>query len=342
MELDLSDVQLGSGKIHIALPARHLRAPDLHRGAPAPGAARRPHRPAQPRAVRRPRRRTRSARRVRSGESLALLLLDLDGFKHVNDTLGHQHGDVLLKLVAERLVGLPARRGHGGAARRRRVRDPAARRTRTWPARRRVAWKLQQALEPPFVVDGHAVEVTASIGITLVPEHGDNVDDLLRRADLAMYDAKRSGGGYALFAAEQEEAPARRLALLDDLRHCIERDELVLHYQPKIDLATRETIGVEALIRWNHPSGRLFMPAEFMPEVERSELMIPITEWVINEALRQLRTLARRGLRPDDGRQPRRPLPGGGHGALRDGRRADPQAGASPPTSSPSSSPRAR
>ena len=83
--------------------------------------------------------------------------------------------------------------------------------------------------------------MSASIGITLVPEHGDNIDDLLRRADLAMYDAKRSGSGYALFAAEQEEAPARRLALLGDLRHCIERDELVLHYQPKIDLDTRET-----------------------------------------------------------------------------------------------------
>ena len=107
------------------------------------------------------------------------------------------------------------------------------------------------------MVDGQRVEVGASIGIALAPEHGDNVDDLLRRADLAMYDAKRSGVGHAVFAAEQEEAPTRRLALLTDLRHCIERDELVLHYQPKIDLVTRETVGVEALIRWNHPSGRL-------------------------------------------------------------------------------------
>ena len=94
---------------------------------------------------------------------------------------------------------------------------------------------------------------------------------------------------YGVFAAEQEEAPARRLALLDELRHCIERDELVLHYQPKVDLVTRETIGVEALIRWNHPSGCLLMPGDFIPEVEGSELMIPITAWVINEALSQLR-----------------------------------------------------
>ncbi len=104
-----------------------------------------------------------------------------------------------------------------------------------------------------------------------------------------MYDAKRSGDGYAVFAAEQEETPARRLALLGDLRDCIQRGGFVLHYQPKVDLLTRRTIGVEALIRWNHPSGRLFMPDQFMPEVEHSALMIPLTEWVINEALRQLR-----------------------------------------------------
>jgi EAL domain-containing protein (putative c-di-GMP-specific phosphodiesterase class I) len=105
-----------------------------------------------------------------------------------------------------------------------------------------------------------------------------------------MYDAKRTRAGYAVFAASQEESPARRLALLGDLRHCIERDELLLHYQPKIDLTTLKITGVEALIRWKHPSGRVFMPAEFMPEVEHSELMLPITEWVIDEALRTLRS----------------------------------------------------
>ena len=112
--------------------------------------------------------------------------------------------------------------------------------------------------------------MSASIGITLVPEHGDNIDDLLRRADLAMYDAKRSGSGYALFAIEQEETPARRLALLGDLRHCIEqrraRPALPAQDRPR---RRGETVGVEALIRWNHPSGRLLMPGEFMPEVEQ-------------------------------------------------------------------------
>jgi len=224
----------------------------------------------------------------RTDARLALLVMDLDDFKAVNDSLGHQHGDTLLKLVAQRLVDCVrevdtvARLGGdefgilllddvdlaGAAA---------------------VAWKLQRAFEAPFLVDGHTLDVKASIGITLVPEHGDCVNDLLRRADLAMYDAKRSGSGYALFAAEQEDAPARRLALMGDLRHCIARDELVLHYQPKIDLATRRTIGVEALIRWRHPSGRLVMPDEFMPEVERNHLIMPITEWVIGEALHTLR-----------------------------------------------------
>jgi diguanylate cyclase (GGDEF)-like protein/PAS domain S-box-containing protein len=224
----------------------------------------------------------------RTGEPLALLVMDLDEFKHVNDTLGHQHGDILLKLVADRLVeclrtgDTVARLGGDefgilplGAT------DLAGAAT--------VAWKIQQALKPIFLVKGHNVEVKTSIGITLVPEHGDNIDDLLRRADMAMYDAKRSGGGYATFATAHEESTARRLALLGDLRQCITNNELVLHYQPKIDLRTLQTIGVEALIRWNHPSGRLLMPDQFIPEVEASELMVPITEWVINEALRQLR-----------------------------------------------------
>jgi diguanylate cyclase (GGDEF)-like protein/PAS domain S-box-containing protein len=226
---------------------------------------------------------------AREGESLAVLVMDLDEFKNVNDTLGHQRGDALLRLVADRLAGC-LRDG-----------DTVARLggdefgilplgPTDLAAAAIMAWTIAQALEAPFVVDGNRLDVRASIGIALAPEHGDNIDDLLRRADLAMYDAKRSGVGYALFAAEQEETPARRLALLGDLRRCVEQDELVLHYQPKIDLATRTTIGVEALLRWNHPSGRLVMPDEFLPEAERTALMMPITEWVLNEALRTLAT----------------------------------------------------
>jgi diguanylate cyclase (GGDEF)-like protein/PAS domain S-box-containing protein len=225
---------------------------------------------------------------LRTKEPLALLVMDLDGFKQVNDTFGHQYGDLLLKQVAERLVDClrdgdtVARLGGdefgilpiGGT-------DLAG--------AAGVAWTIQKAFELPFLLDDHSVDVKVSIGMTLVPDHGDNIDDLLRRADLAMYDAKRSGNGYAMFAAAQEDIPARRLALLGDLRHCVEREELVLHYQPKIDLKTHETVGVEALLRWNHPSGRMFMPDEFVPELESNSMMVPITEWVINEALRTLR-----------------------------------------------------
>ena len=225
---------------------------------------------------------------ARTKEPLALLVMDLDGFKLVNDTLGHQVGDELLRLVADRLV-LCLREG-----------DTVARLGGDefgilllgggdLPGVASVVWKIQAALEPAFAIAEQTIDVRASIGITQVPQHGDNIDDLLRRADLAMYDAKRLGTGYALFASEQEDAPARRLALLGDLRHCIERDELILHYQPKIDLVTGRTLGVEALIRWNHPSGELLMPGQFMAEVECHELMVPITTWVIGEALAALR-----------------------------------------------------
>jgi diguanylate cyclase (GGDEF)-like protein/PAS domain S-box-containing protein len=287
MDLELSDVQLGTRKIHIGclrdISERQTYTETLQYRALHDDLTDLPNRVLFGDRVN-------HAIQValRADEPLALLVMDLNEFKQVNDTLGHQQGDVLLKLVAERLVGCLrdgdtiARLGGDefgilplGAT------DLAGAAT--------VAWKIQQALEEPFHVEDHAVDVKASIGMTLVPEHGDNIDDLLRRADLAMYDAKRSGSGYALFAVEQEEAPARRLALLSDLRHCIENDELVLHYQPKIDLKTGETIGVEALIRWNHPSGEMLMPGAFMPEVEQNELMIPITEWVINEALNTLR-----------------------------------------------------
>jgi diguanylate cyclase (GGDEF)-like protein/PAS domain S-box-containing protein len=287
MELELSTVALGTRGIHIgcmrdisdrqAYTARltHQALHDSLTGLPN-------------RVLFRDRVETGIRAALRSVEALAILVLDLNGFKQINDLLGHAHGDCVLKLVAARLADAlrdgdtVARLGGdefgilpiGGT-------DVAGAAT--------IAWKIEQALEVPFVIDGHRVEVGASIGIAVVPEHGATIDDLLRRADLAMYDAKRAGGGHAVFTAEQEEAPARRLALFKALRTCIDRDELILHFQPKIDLATRRTVGVEALIRWNHPSEGLVMPGDFMPEVERSDLMNPITEWVVGEALRRLR-----------------------------------------------------
>ncbi len=286
MEVDMSDVEVGAGTIHIGclrdISERQTYTEALEHQALHDALTGLPNRVLFADRV------THALQTaMRTGESLALLIMDLDGFKEVNDTLGHQHGDALLKLVTERLVGClrdgdtVARLGGdefgvlaGGDI------DLAGAAT--------VVWEIQQALEAPFLVSGRMLDVRASIGITLAPTHGDHIDDLLRRADLAMYEAKRSGAGYALFSSGQEEIPARRLALLGDLRNCIERDQLVLHYQPKVDLATLETVGVEALIRWNHPSGRLVMPEDFVPEVERGEMTIPMTDWVLKEAIRQL------------------------------------------------------
>ena len=287
MELDLSDVQLGARKVHIAclrdISDRQTYEDNLKYKTLHDDLTDLPNR-----ALFEDRAGNAIRLAVRSEQPLALLLMDLDGFKRVNDTYGHQCGDSLLRQVAGRLTeclrdaDTVARLGGdefgilpiSGT-------DLAGAAT--------IAWKIEQALEPPVEVDGHSIDVDASIGIVLAPDHGDNIDDLLRRADLAMYGAKREGRPYGMFAAEQEEAPAQRIALLEELRHSVEREELVLHYQPKIDLATRETVGVEALIRWNHPSGRLLQPGEFIPEVEGSELMIPITGWVLNQALSQLR-----------------------------------------------------
>jgi diguanylate cyclase (GGDEF)-like protein/PAS domain S-box-containing protein len=231
----------------------------------------------------------------RNDESRAVLVMDLDGFKQVNDTLGHDQGDVLLNLVGQRLVAAlretdtVARLGGdefgilpGGAT--------------DLGAAAAVAWKMQQTCQPAFVVNNQAVRVAASIGIALYPAHGSTRDELLRRADAAMYVAKKSGSGHAAWDAAQETQAEHQLELLADLRQCVAREELVLHYQPKIDLVSREISGVEALLRWQHPAKGLLSPAAFMSEVERTELIEPVTRWVLNEALRQQRIWLDQGL----------------------------------------------
>jgi diguanylate cyclase (GGDEF)-like protein/PAS domain S-box-containing protein len=231
----------------------------------------------------------------RNSESRAVLVMDLDGFKQVNDTLGHDQGDILLNLVGERLVAAlretdtVARLGGdefailpGGAT--------------DLGAAAAVAWKMQQTCKPAFVINKEKVRVAASIGIALYPAHGNTRDELLRRADAAMYVAKKAGSGHAAWDAAQETQAEHQLELLADLRQCVARGELVLHYQPKIDLATHEISGVEALLRWQHPAKGLLSPAAFMPEVERTELIEPVTRWVLNEALRQQRIWLDQGL----------------------------------------------
>ena len=225
----------------------------------------------------------------------------MTGSREINETLGREKGDAVLQAVAGRLRGAmrdPDTVGHLGG-------DsfailPAG--ETTVEAAAAIAWKVREVFDHPFLISGDSVEVGASIGIALFPEHGRSTAELLRRADLAVSQAKCSGEGLAVFVADQEDQTARRLTLLNELRVGIPRGELVLHYQPKIDLkAGRRTTGVEALVRWQHPTEGLLMPAQFMPEAERSELIEPLTSWVLNEALRQQREVARRAARSDHG-----------------------------------------
>ena len=232
----------------------------------------------------------------RADESRGVLVVDLDGFRDVNDKLGREQGDALLQAVAERLRGAMhdsdtvARLGGDDFA----ILPSGETDVEAVAV---IAWKVREVFEQPFVTSGHVVDLRASIGIAFFPQHGRATADLLRRADLAMHKAKRCGSDLAVFVAEPEDQTARRLTLLSELRDCIPRGELVLHYQPKVDLgATRQTTGVEALVRWRHPTDGLLMPAQFMPEALRSQLIEPLTRWVLDAALHQQRLWSDAGL----------------------------------------------
>ena len=232
----------------------------------------------------------RAERDLRGDDPAAMLLIDLDRFKEVNDTLGHDYGDALLIEVAERL-GSALRRGDtlarlGG--------DEFAVLVAGAPDREAVidvATRLQDALRRPFALRGVAVELEASIGVALYPEHGTNVGRLLQRADVAMYEAKRGRLGVATYTAERDPYSADRLGLLAELRSAIEHDELVLHYQPKVSLQTGELVGVEALVRWQHPTRGLLGPDAFIPLAERTGAVADLTRWVVDHALADCRAL---------------------------------------------------
>jgi diguanylate cyclase (GGDEF)-like protein len=229
----------------------------------------------------------------RSGCLAALLLIDLDRFKEVNDTLGHEQGDHLLIEVAHRLREVLRRRDLlarlGG--------DEFAV-LATLPHRGalgEVATRVHAALARPFVVAGVAVELGGSIGIALQPDHGDDVSMLLRRADVAMYQAKRAGTGIETYDPGRDPYSAERLQLLSELRHGIDHDELVLHFQPKVALATQRVVGVEALVRWQHPERGLLGPGDFLAIAERTGLIADVTRWVLDAAVRQCAEWRERG-----------------------------------------------
>ncbi|MBU4335517.1 MAG: EAL domain-containing protein, partial [Actinobacteria bacterium] len=216
----------------------------------------------------------------------ALLLMDLDRFKEVNDSLGHHMGDRLLIEVGARLsAALP-----GGAMLARLGGDEFAILMSADGARPAVdlAYRVRGVLAEPFDLDGMAVEVTMSIGISLFPEHGDDLSSLLRRADIAMYKAKGSSALVHVYTPEIDAAGSERLGRVQEVRVALTRGEFVLHYQPKLDLHTGRVDGVEALVRWQHPVAGLQPPAAFLELIEDAGLMSQLTETVLAQALDQV------------------------------------------------------
>jgi diguanylate cyclase (GGDEF)-like protein len=229
---------------------------------------------------------------------LALLLFDLDGFKTVNDSLGHYAGDALLEKVADRLREVL---GPGDAAARLGGDEFAVMvegEGGSIPARL-LAGRLMRALEVPFLVEGREMVVQASFGVALAGDGGFSADELLRNADMAMYRAKADGrGGVAVFEAHMHAAAVARLEVETELRAAIARDQFELYYQPQVSLPDGLLTGVEALIRWHHPVRGLVGPAEFIGIAEQTGLVVEIGRWVLETACRQLAEW-QRGTGPD-------------------------------------------
>jgi len=215
---------------------------------------------------------------------VAVLVVDLDRFTEVNAVFGHGAGDGLLRQVAARLRlrargHLVASLGEDSFA----VVLPTADRAQA----SRVAEELREAMQPHFTVAGEHIEVEASTGIALAAENDVDADTLLRRADVAMYAAKRTGTGLAFHASDEDPRDGSVLALIAALRHALARDELVLHYQPEADLRTGTIVGMEALVRWRHPRRGLLLPGAFVPRIERTGIMSALSRWVLERALRE-------------------------------------------------------
>jgi diguanylate cyclase (GGDEF)-like protein/PAS domain S-box-containing protein len=233
----------------------------------------------------------------RDHRPFALMFMDLDQFKNINDTLGHSVGDALLGEVARRLQGTlrevdtVARLGGDEFA----VLLPGA----DGAGAELVAGKLLERLAEPCMVQGHELSMTMSIGIATYPSDGDDYEMLSRNADTAMYRAKNEGKAtWRFFAAAMQQRSARQLQLESALRRALERNELLLHYQPQLDAEGERLVGVEALLRWRHPELGMISPAEFIPLAETSGQIIAIGEWVLRTAVFQLKAWMDAGMAP--------------------------------------------
>jgi diguanylate cyclase (GGDEF)-like protein/PAS domain S-box-containing protein len=217
---------------------------------------------------------------------LSLLLIDLDHFKELNDTLGHQAGDRLLREIGPRLEAavpsaeLVARVGGDEFA----VLLPAG---TTAEQAGEIATTLERSIEEPFRFHGLTLLVRASVGIAMFPEHGRDVETLMQRADIAMYSAKARGIGHEVYSASRDGHSRARLALIGELPDAIDSGQIVVHYQPKFDLESGEIAGAEALVRWDHPQFGLLGPGAFLPLAEQTGLMRPLTLRVLDDALGQ-------------------------------------------------------
>jgi diguanylate cyclase (GGDEF)-like protein len=231
----------------------------------------------------------------RHQRNVAVLHLDLDGFKGINDRLGHHVGDLVLCEVARRLsegrrsVDVIARLGGDEFAIL--LGDVPNGQTAI-----EVGERMAVELARPLSVDGVPVAIGGSFGVALYPSHGEDIDSLLRHADVAMYRAKTSGGGLELYDDRRDQHSTGRLGLLAELNDAISKDELSLVYQPKVDLRSGSVFGVEALIRWKHSRLGMVPPAQFMASAEHTELVTPLSQFVLRKALRQCAEWHNRGL----------------------------------------------
>jgi diguanylate cyclase (GGDEF)-like protein/PAS domain S-box-containing protein len=232
----------------------------------------------------------------RHNKKVAVLFLDLDGFKHINDSLGHSIGDKLLQSVAERLVtcvrAADTVSRQGGDEFVVLLSEMAQAEDAAITARR-----MLQAIAEPHLIDGHDLHVTSSIGVSVCPDDGLDAETLIKNADTAMYQAKESGRqAYRFFTSAMNERAVARQSIEEGLRRALERKEFTLHYQPKINLKTGAITGAEALLRWTHPVRGPVSPAQFIPVAEDCGLILPIGNWVLREACKQAQAWRATGL----------------------------------------------